>query len=234
MNTDRSLAVIGVVIGLLGLVPIFRDAETQGRVLYSVSLSLLLLVFVVLYKSGRGPQYSTTMMRKSLKFQTSEATRATFTRDQTIRVNYGSMDEIWCRNIVADGKIENVQVDGETPPAEDRQTLGCLLDVRKRFGSTLYRGQVTTVCWTHDLVDSFPNRREFIDHDVTPATDLLELVVELPQGLRKFHDAALEERVAGEPARSLGSPTIEQNGLRLRATIKKPHPGRTIRMSWGW
>jgi len=220
LNTDRSLAVIGVVIGLLGLVPIFRDAETQGRVLYSVSLSLLLLVFVVLYKSGRGPQYSTTMMRKSLKFQTSEATRATFTRDQTIRVNYGSM--------------ENVQVDGETPPAEDRQTLGCLLDVRKRFGATLYRGQVTTVCWTHDLVDSFPNRREFIDHDVTPATDLLELVVELPQGLRKFHDAALEERVAGEPARSLGSPTIEQNGLRLRATIKKPHPGRTIRMSWGW
>jgi hypothetical protein len=144
------------------------------------------------------------------------------------------MDEIWCRNIVADGKIENVRVDGESPLPEDRQTLGCLLDVRKRFGSTLYRGQGATVCWTHDLIDSFPDRREFIDHDVTPATYLLELVVALPQGARKFHSVALEERVAGEPSRSLGFPTIEQNGLCIRATIKRPHTGRTIRMSWEW
>lgn len=234
MNTDRSLALIGVVIGLLGLIPIYRDSKTQEQILYSVSLFLLLLLFAVLYRSGRGPQYSTTMMRKTLKFQTPEATRATFTRDQTIRVNYGSMDEIWCRNIVADGKIENVRVDDQIPGSEDKQTLGCLLDVRKRFGVTLYRGQTTTVCWTHDLIDSFPDQREFIDHDVTPATNFLELVVELPQGTRKFHEAALEERVAGEPSRSLGSPAIEQNGLHLRATIKKPHPGRTIRMSWSW
>lgn len=233
-NTDRTLAVLGAVIGLLGLIPIFRDANRQERILYCVALLLLSALFLVLYRAGRGPQYSTIKMRKTLEFQTPDAARATFTRDQKIRVNYGSMDEIWCRNIVADGRIENVRVDGDSPTTDDMQTLGCLLDVRKRFPVTLYRGREVTVCWTHDLINSFPDSREFIDHDVTPATIVLELIVTLPNGPRKFHDVALEERVAGEPSRSLGSPAIEQNGLHLRATIKRPHPGRTIRLSWGW
>jgi hypothetical protein len=234
MSADRSLAVTGVVIGLLGLIPIFRDASSQERILYTVALLLLGGLFIAIYRSGKGPQYSTKSMRKTLRFLTADGTRATFTRDQAIRVNYGSMDEIWCRNIVADGTIENVRVDGQVPAEEDQQTLGCLLDVRKRFGSTLYRAQKTSVCWTHDLINSFPDQREFIDHDVTPATDQLELIVELPEGPRKFRDAVLEERVAGEPSRSLGAPAIEQNGLLLHAIIRKPRAGRTIRMSWSW
>ena len=173
-------------------------------------------------------------MKKVLRFSTEDGMRATLTRDQTIRINYGSMDEIWCRNIVADGRIEIVQVDGQLPQLEDQQRLGCLLDVRKKFGGTLYRGQQATVCWSHDLINSFPNRKEFMDHDVTPATNHLELVVELPKGRRRFESVSLEERVAGEPSRGLDAPKIEQNGTILRAKIKSPHPGRTIRLSWEW
>lgn len=233
-NTDRSLHVVCIVIGLLGLIPIFHDSNNQLRVLYVIALALLLVVFYVLYRSGRGPQYSTTMMRKHLRFLSDDGAKATFTREQTIRINYGSMNEIWCRNIVADGVIENVQVDGLVPSAEDQQRLGCLLDVRKVFTSTLYKGQAATVCWSHDLINSFPDRREFIDHDVTPATRLVELVVELPKGQRKFENPTLEERVAGEPSRGLVPPSIEQNGKILRAKIKSPHSGRTIRLSWEW
>jgi hypothetical protein len=233
-NTDRALAVVGIVIGLLGLIPIFRESSNQLRVSYVAALALLFAVFYVLYKSGRGPQYSTTSMKKHLRFVTNDGTRATFTREQTIMINFGCMDEIWCRNIVADGSIQNVQVDGQTPLQEDQQHLGCLLDVRKRFGGTLYKGQTATVCWSHDLVDSFPDRREFIDHDVTPATKLLDLTVELPAGQRKFSKVKLEERVAGEPSRNLEAPAVEQNGTIIRAKIKSPHPGRTIRLSWEW
>lgn len=233
-NTDRSLAVVGTVIGLLGLVPILLDANIQLRTLYVIALVLLLVVFYILYRSGRGPQYSTTMMRKHLRFLCENGAKATFIREQTIRINYGSMNEIWCRNIVADGVIENVRVDGLAPSAEDQQRLGCLLDVKKVFTSTLYKGQTATVCWSHDLIDSFPDRREFIDHDVTPATRFLELVVELPGGERKFENPTLEERVAGEPSRGLQPPSLEQNGTILRAKIKSPHPGRTIRLSWEW
>ncbi len=198
-NTDRSLACVGILIGLLGLIPIFRDSNAQVRVSYIAALVLLLVVFFVVYNSGRGPQYSTTSMRKHLRFLSEDGALATFTREQAIRINYGSMDEIWCRNIVADGKIQNVRVDGQPPLPEDQQRLGCLLDVRKKFGGSLYKGQTAKICWSHDLLDSFPNRREFIDHDVTPSTKCLELIVELPRGQRKFENAKLEERVAGEP-----------------------------------
>lgn len=210
LNTDRLLGIVGVVIGLLGLIPIFRDANAQEGILYCIALFLLLSLFIVLFRSGKGPQYSTTAMRKTLEFKSPDGAKATLTRDQSIRVNYGSMDEIWCRNIVADGKIENVRVDGESPLPEDRQALGCLLDVRKRFGTTLYRGQETTVCWTHDLVDSFPGRREFVDHDVTPATHLLELVVALPHGARNSTASHSKNEWQVSPRAAWGLPQLNR------------------------
>ena len=234
-NTDRALAVIGVVIGLLGLIPIFRDASTQERILYAIVLTLLLAAFAILYRSGRGPQYSTTIVRKTVKFSQEDGSKAYFAREQTIRINYGSMAEIWCRNIVADGSIQNVLVDNQAPLPDDQRKLGCLLDVRKRFSSTLYKGQETTICWSYDLIDSFLGRTEFIEHEVTPATHLVELVVELPAGAaRMFRNPKLEERVAGEPSRSLLDPQIAQNGHVIHTKIKAPHPGRTIRLSRDW
>lgn len=233
-NSDRLLGIVGVVIGVLGLIPIFRDSNTQLRILYSGALILLFIIFVLLYTSGRGPQYATTCMKKTLRFKAEDGSRATFLREQTIRINYGFMNEIWCRNIVADGRVENLKIDDRAPLPQDQERLGCLLDVRKRFEPNLSKGQEATVCWSHDLIDSFPDRREFIDHDVTPATRYLELVVELPGEVRRFSKASLEEKVAGEPSRNLSSPHIERNGTILRAKIKSPRPGRTLRLSWEW
>lgn len=154
-------------------------------------------------------------------------------REQRIKINYGSMNEIWCRNIVADGQIENFRIDGIPPDADDQARLGCLLDVRKRFLRTLYRGDEETVAWSYDLVDSFPENQEFMDHDVTPGTRLLELVVELPAG-DPCLGTRLEEKVAGEPSRQLQNPKIERNATVIRAIVKRPHHGRTIRLSWQW
>lgn len=182
MNTDRLLAWVGVAIGILGLIPIFRDASNQVRLAYATGLVALLITFMVLYRAGKGPQYSTMSMKKTLTFTGGDRRYATLVREQRIKINYGSMNEIWCRNIVADGQIENFRIDGIPPDADDQARLGCLLDVRKRFLRTLYRGDEETVAWSYDLVDSFPENQEFMDHDVTPGTRLLELVVELPAG----------------------------------------------------
>jgi hypothetical protein len=95
----------------------------------------------------------------------------------------------------------------------------------------MYRGQTTTVRWSHD---SFPHARGFFDHDVTPSTRIVELVVGLPNGSRRFANATLEERVAGEPGRILDAPSAERNGTILRAKIRSPLSGRTIRFGWDW
>jgi hypothetical protein len=227
------LAWVGVGIGILGLIPIFGGASVQLRIAYASALILLLVLFTVLYRIGRGPQYSTISMTKTLTFTEGNGNRATLVREQKIKVNYGSMREIWCRNIVADGRIADVQIDGVPLQDDDQEWLGCLLDIRKRFLRTLYRGDQESVVWSYDLIDSFPKQQEFIDHDVTPGTQLLELIVEL-RGDKLCRATRLEEKVAGEPSKQLKNPEILMNGTRIRAIVRSPKEGRTIRLSWQW
>jgi hypothetical protein len=233
LSADRILAWLGLTIGLLGLIPIFRDSSAQLRLAYCFALLLLLILFAVLYRSGRGPQYSTLSMRKTLVLKASDGSHAELLREQKIRVNFSSMSEIWCRNIVADGSIANLRIDGVALQDVDQEWLGCLLDIRKRFLRTLYRGDEESVLWSYDLINSFPKQKEFIDHDVTPGTQLLELVVELPEQ-RPCREARLEEKVAGEPSKQLKDPEILRSGTLVRATIRAPKEGRTIRLSWQW
>jgi hypothetical protein len=172
-------------------------------------------------------------MKKTLTFADSSGISANLIREQKIRVNYGSMSEIWCRNIVADGAIQNLLVDGLPPEHEDQEKLGCLLAVRKKFLRTLYRGDCESVTWSYNLLHSFPNKQEFIDHDVTPGTQLLELIVHLPEN-RPCRGVKLEEKVAGEPSRQLQDPDVTRSGIMLYAKVKSPKEGRTIRLSWQW
>lgn len=231
MSTDRILAWVGVAIGILGLIPIFRDSSLQLRVAYAVILLLLLVLFTFLYRSGRGPQYATRSMTKTLKIVESDGSLARMSREQRIRVNYGQLGEIWCRNIVADGSIQNLLIDNNPP--DDEKKMGCLLSICKRFTTPLFRGQEASILWTYDLRDAFTEKNERIEHDVTPGTYYLELIVELPDS-RPCRSATLHESVSGEPARLLPDPAIELHGTVLKAVVKRPSEGHTICLSWEW
>lgn len=169
MSTDRMLAWVGVATGILGLIPIFLNSSLQLRVVYAVTLVLLLALFFTLYRSGRGPQYATLSMKKTLEIVEADGSLARMRREQHIRVNYGQLSEIWCRNIVADGSIQNLQIDNEPP--DDEKSMGCLLSICKRFSTPLFRGQEAIFVWTYDLLDSFPARTEAMDHDVNRQHD---------------------------------------------------------------
>lgn len=231
MSTDRILAWVGVAIGMLGLIPIFRDSPLQLRVAYTAILVLLLVLFAVLYRSGRGPQYSTLSMKKTLELVEPDGSLARMRREQRIRVNYGQLSEIWCRNIVADGNIQRVHIDGEQPDEEKK--MGCLLSVCKRFDTPIFKGQEASIVWTYELVNSFLAKAEVLDHDVKQATRFLELTVIFPNN-RPCRGAGLHELIAGDPERLLQSPTIESNGTLVKATIRRPEKGRTIRLTWDW
>ena len=170
-------------------------------------------------------------MKKTLEIVTDDGSLAHLHREQRIRVRYGHLGEIWCRNIVADGSITNLRIDGAPP--DGFETTGCLLSVCKKFGEPIFRGQEVTVVWTYDLVDSFSADHEALEHDVTPGMHHLELEVRLPER-RLGRNAALHELFAGEPAKQLNAPVLEQNGKVLRAKRKGLTEGSTIRLSWDW
>jgi hypothetical protein len=231
MSTDRILAWVGVAIGILGLIPIFLDSSMQLRLAYAVVLTLLLVLFAVLYRSGRGPQYATLSMKKTLEIVEADGSLAWMRREQRIRVNYGQLSEIWCRNIVADGSIHSLLIDN--CPPDDEKRMGCLLSICKRFDNPLFRGQEKTIIWTYELRNSFSARTEVLDHDVKQATRYLELTVVLPVS-RPCRGASLHELIAGDPDKLLPNPVIDMHGTVLKAILKHPEKGRTIRLTWEW
>lgn len=230
--SDRQIAWFGIVLGVfLGLIPIFRDANNQLRLACIVAVTALVVAFLILALQGTGPQYKTLSMKKTLDIRTVDGCRAHLYREQRIRVRYGHLCEIWCRNIVADGSIENLRIDGAPP--DDYETTGCLLSICKKFDEPIFRGQEVTVLWTYDLLDSFPANHEALEHEVTPGMQHLELTVRLPEG-RLGRNAALHELYAGEPAKQLKAPVVGENGRVFQATQKSMAQGSTIRLSWDW
>jgi hypothetical protein len=158
---------------------------------------------------------------------------ANLTREQRIRVNYGSIQEIWCRGIYSDGSIDNFKVDGEAVPAYDQSWSGPVVDLRKRFSEAIFNNHETTVAWAYDLHNSFPAKHEALDHDVTPGTEELELTVRLPAE-RLCVRTSLHALVGGEPVEQMDDPEISQDRKTLHAHVKSPKNGHTLRLSWDW
>ena len=230
--SDRQLAWFSVILGaFLGLIPIFRDSNSQLKFACAAAVAALIVVLLILAFQGTGPQYETVSMKKTLEIVTPDGTLAHLHREQRIRVKYGHLSEIWCRNIVSDGSIANLRIDGNPP--DSQENTGCLLSICKKFGEPVFRGQEVTVVWTYDLIDSFPANHEALEHDVTPGMQHLELEVRLPDG-RLGRNATLQTLFAGEPAKQLKAPAVEQNGRILRSTRMGLTEGSTIRLSWDW
>jgi hypothetical protein len=170
-------------------------------------------------------------MKKTLEIVKADGSIARMRREQHIRVNYGQLSEIWCRNIVADGCIQNLLIDNNPP--DDQKRMGCLLSICKRFGTPLFKGQETTIVWTYELRNSFPARTEALEHDVKQATRYLELTIVLPVS-RPCRGASLHELIAGDPDKLLPNPVIDMRGTVIKAILKHPEKGRTIRLTWEW
>lgn len=233
MSTDRKIAWFGIALSALGLVPIFRDANTQLIVAYCLLFLALLGFFLYAAYRTSGPQFSTVSLKKVLTIQDKDGALANLTREQRIRVNYGSIAEIWCRGIYADGTVDNLKVDGEEVPAYDQSWSGPIVDLRKRFSEAIFSGHETTVAWAYDLHNSFPARHEALDHEVTPGTGVVELTVHLPADSLCIR-SSLHILVGGEPVEQMDDPEISDDRKTLRARVKSPKNGYTLRLSWDW
>jgi hypothetical protein len=233
MSADRKIAWFGIGLSVLGLLPIFRDANTQLIVAYCLLFLALIAFFIYAAYRTSGPQFSTVSLKKVLTIQDKGGVLANLTREQRIRVNYGSIAEIWCRSIYADGSIDNFKVDGAVVPAYDQSWFGPIVDLRKRFTEAIFDGHETTVAWTYDLHNSFPDKHEALDHDVTPGTKEVELTVHLPSD-RPCVKASLHVLAGGDPVSQLDDPEISEDRKTLRARMKSPKSGHTLRLSWDW
>ncbi len=223
----------GIGLSALGLVPLFRDANTQLILAYCFLFFALLGFFLYAAYRTSGPPFTTISLKKVLTIQGRDGRLASLTREQRIRVNYGSIQEIWCRGIYADGTVDNFKVDGEAVPAFDQNWSGPVVDLRKRFSEAIFSGHETTVEWSYDLYDSFPARHESLDHEIVPGTREVELTVHLPAE-RTCIGASLHILAGGEPVGQMDDPEISEDRKTLHTMVKSPKSGHTLRLSWNW
>lgn len=231
MSTDRIPAWLGVALALLALTPTLLDPSWQIRIAYGSVIILLFVVTALIYNSIPKAQYHTLANKFVIRILKEDGSLANISLEQRVRVNCRQLQEIWRRNITADGIIQNFLIDGQPPDIEE--SAGGCLSVCKHFKTPLLRGNEVTIVWTNDYLNSFTAESENFMHEVVGRTDYLELIVEFPEG-RPCRSSTLHEWIPNGPAYLLPNPSSEQHGKILRAVVKRPREGHTIRLDWEW
>jgi hypothetical protein len=235
LSTDRKLAWISLLIGILGLLPWLFDQVSKSHyqlaILYCLLLILLLAFFFYTLFSGRGPHYETLLMKKILTLKDENGRSAEIRREQTVRARYDNLQGIWWKGNIVDGSMRDFFVDGTEP--DDIETVGCSRSFYKRFKVPLSKGEEATLIWTFQADDSFLSEDETFLHETIPATRKLELEVNFPDrrrcGLSGFH-----VEVAGDDTRPQSGLVNNGQGKQLVAVVKAPKPGHTYRIDWTW
>ncbi len=226
---DLWIALAGLIIGIPGFILLFKSPTATAAV---ITVLLLLSVFLALgyvYWSQRLPHFTIESVEKELAFLHQDCKHATLSRKQTAIANHPGITEFWCRNIAADGSIQNIQIDGARPN-DERHVLG-EIEVCKRFRSPLKRGQSFTTVLTYDLVDCFPQEREQLIHVVEGRTKKLRLEIRFPAG-RNVRNPRAIIKFGGEERSQLDSLVVSQSVLLLE--VKRPKFGADYVVEWNW
>lgn len=231
VSNDRKIAWVALLIGVVGLIPIFRESNWKWSAL--VVLIVALIGAYLIYTEWRFTRsaITTLSLKKHVVISDIGGTKAKLIRTQTVRANYAFVNETWFRNMVTDGNFGPVTIDGESPSRV--ATMGCLTSYMKMFNPPLSRGMKKEVRLECDVSNSFPASEEGLLHEVAQDTRHLILEVQLPKE-RVCKTAQLLLEAAGEPARKLDDPEISDDRCTIRSTIKMPHTGYTYHLHWTW
>lgn len=235
-TTDRKIAWFGIGLSALALIPIFRDSNIQLISAYSIAFFALLAVFVVSVFRTSGPQFTTTSIIKTLTIHDAAGARASLKREQRIRVNYGSISELWCRNVYTEkgGTADLFKIDDKAVPGFDLVNNGPYVDIRKRFAEPVFEGHEATAVWEYEVYNSFPATHESLEHEVIVGTQWITLIVHLPVD-RICLRTSLHLTAGGDAVDQLEDPTVSPDRKTITSgPLKSPKAGHTLRLSWDW
>jgi hypothetical protein len=231
VSTDRKIAWISLLVGVIALIPLFHEPDWKWPALLAVVVVAAggYLVFNE-WKFSRTAM-TTIEVKKRVKIHDNAGVASTLTRTQKVRINYAWVGEIWFRNMVTDGSFGPVTIDGAPPSGTT--TMGCLTSYYKTFNPPLSKGTIKEVRFECTVANSFPASEEGLLHEVVQGTQMLILEVELPPN-RPCLSAQLLLEAGGEPARKLEDPKISDDRRTITSEIKVPHTGYTYHLHWTW
>jgi len=227
MNREEIIAWISLFIGLPGFALLIFNGQVVIGVLVLVLVGGVIAISVVLGL----PQFTILEVEKVLTFHDATAHMARLVRTQRARANQNGLTEFWTRNISADGRIENIQIDNGRPDDERREAGD--IQVCKRYPHPLKRGQIFTMVLSYDLIDSFSNANEAVSHIVEGKTKRLQIVVNFHE-LKPVLTASAFLSFGGQIHKELEKPTVEHRNRRAEYVHKKPKLGGEYSLEWEW
>ena len=247
--TDLFLSGIVLTISALALHYGVRQFDKSDRLeLYSTILSatlgVFLIIFTSLFLSGivltisavvlyyairhlNKTAFTVSSLERTVTIQDNSGSKAAETQKHAVIANQSGISEFWCRNINSNGYVSYITING-TSPAEQRQEDGNTHAAIK-FDGNIKSGQAFDIDLSFNHKDAFKDTHCKLAHTVDNDTNLLRLVVILPEG-RPVTSASVSSKVDDVETPML-PPVIANNG-NIVAEIRNPLIGATYYLQW--
>ncbi len=224
-KSDRLALYSNILSAALGVfLIIFTDFLFSGIIL---TISALVLNYTL--RHFNKTSFTISNLERTITIQDNNGSKAAETQKHAVVTNQTGLSEFWCRNINSNGFVSYITING-APPAEqvqeDSNTHAAI-----KLDSNLKSGQAFDIELSFNHKDAFKNTRCTLAHTVDNETNLLRLVVKLPEG-RPVTSASVSRKVDDVETLQL-PPVITDNG-NIVAEIRNPLIDATYYLQWDY
>lgn len=201
---------------------IFTDLFLSGIVL---TISALALHYGIRHLNKTA--FTVSSLERTITIQDNSGCKAAETQKHAVIANKSGISEFWCRNINSNGYVSYITINGTSPAEqlqEDSNTHAAI-----KFDGNIKSGQAFDIDLSFNHKDAFKDTHCKLAHTVDNDTNLLRLVVILPEG-RPVTSASVSRKVDDVETPML-PPVIADNG-NIVAEIRNPLVGATYYLQW--
>jgi len=182
--------------------------------------------------SADPPTFTILEVKKTLRFLDVDGKRAHFQRIMKMRAN-ARATEFWVCTVSAEGKTENIKLDGSYGARPQIEPNAGQVDINARFQTAIRQGDEVELRLDYDLVDSFSSKTEYLGHQVQHQTQKVTMAIEFFDS-RPCIYAWCALKYAGDTTKLDSKVERAESGLRISIEITQMKIGEEYRLSWNW
>jgi len=227
---DRFLAILSILLAIPALIEFIHNENIRDGVLFSALVVLVSGYWLYRRWENGQPFFTHLEIHKTLIFQDRDADVAVLETKTKTKANH-PVQQIWFRNISADGDIRNFTIDG-SPPLVVQRKAGSW-EICKQFEHPLERGDKVEITLRYELYRAFTGHVEGVTHVLATKTKKLLVRVQFHEN-KVGRDIRAFVGLGADKEKALAMPTPSANGTGYELEIENPKKGSYYTIEWRW